>query len=161
MVSIILKKPADCTWAEMDAFCQLVSDGGEVDAAAVRGGAARAKMLAFAYMDGTLAGVAALKNPWPGYRSDVFKKAGATCDPASFTYEMGYVSVAAKFEGKGASKALTAALLEGVTAKVYATSAAGKAFMHRTLSRYGFARAGAAYPSASDPEKKLFLFVRD
>lgn len=145
----------------MDAFCQLVNDGGEVDAAAVRSGAARAKVLAFAYMDGTLAGVAALKNPWPGYRNDVFEKAGITCDPASFPYELGYVSVAKEFEGQGLSKTLTSALLEGITEKVYATSATGKAFMHRTLARYGFTSTGADYPSANDPEKKLLLFVRD
>lgn len=36
--STILKKPADCTKAEMDAFCKLMTEGGEVDAAAVQGG---------------------------------------------------------------------------------------------------------------------------
>jgi hypothetical protein len=76
-----------------------------------------------------------------------------------FIYALG-VSVAIEFGDQGLSKALTAALLEGVTAKVYATSAAGKAFMHRALARYGFTRIGADYPPANNSEKRLLLFVR-
>lgn len=116
--------------------------------------------MSFAFVSGQLAGVACLKQPLDTYRNGVFEKARSSTSPGNFNDELGYVSVEPEFQGRRLSSKLTEALLSGSSTKMFATSAARNARMHATLTRLGFKREEEAYASVGDPNKALYLFVR-
>ncbi len=159
--SIVLRTAQDCTPAEREAFLTLVTKGGEVNPSFARAGIERAQRLAFAFVGEHLAGVACLKLPLNSYKNRVFEKAKSSAHPNAFNAELGYVSVDPDFQGRRLSSKLTDALLNGSSPKVFATSAVGNSRMHATLERFGFRREGEAYSSEDDPERRLYLFVRE
>lgn len=158
--SIVLKKAQECASEDQEAFLALVAKGGEVNPAFARAGMERAEWLAFAFVGDRLAGVACLKRPLNSYSHGVFEKAKSRLDAREFNVELGYVSVEPEFQGIGLSSKLTGAILNVSSAKVFATSAAGNARMHATLTRFGFRKVGTGYTSDNDSTKQLCLFVR-
>lgn len=91
MPELIVKSPADCSNIEIDAFIAFVHAGDEVPiqrlAKRIRGAAA----LVFARVNGSVAGLAALKHPQVCYRRGVSSKSGAPLSAADFSYELGWV----------------------------------------------------------------------
>lgn len=157
---IAFKAPADCTPDERTSFFDLVVAGGEVKPIHARAGIARAEKLAFAHIQGALAGVGCLKNPRLSYKQRVFEKSRSELNPDDFAFEGGYVVVDRKFRGNGLSTKITATLIEGMSSKLFATSHIENTKMHAALARSGFTREGDAYRSVDEPEKMLFLFVK-
>ncbi|MEZ5831664.1 MAG: GNAT family N-acetyltransferase [Dongiaceae bacterium] len=158
--SVAVKSPLQCTDAELSAFCDLVIQGGEVTADGLLGRVRRARTLAFCYVDGALAGVAALKIPGAHYRGEVFQSAEVKLDPEQFPIELGWVFVLKDYRRRGLSADLVARLLSDVDANVYATSKSGNAAMHHTLRRFGFSGLGEEFPSKENPGEKLAFFAR-
>jgi GNAT superfamily N-acetyltransferase len=158
-VNTEIRHPSGCSDGEIAAFCCFVRQGGEVGALGLEGRVRQAKALSFLYVDGTLVGVAALKQPDPGYRSKVFKKAGVPKDAPLPDFELGWVYVQPDRQGKGYSLVLSsAAKTQSDGAPIFATTRSDNAAMQKTLERLKFRRIGDSYPS-EDGERTLLLYV--
>ncbi|WP_132466226.1 GNAT family N-acetyltransferase [Rhodovulum marinum] len=159
MVDIRVLSPKQCSSETLDAFCELVRAGGEVQPAGLSARVERAAFLAFAHEPEGLVGVAALKNPYQDYRAGVFKKAGSA-RAEDYPYELGWVYVVPAARGRSVSALLVQALFEHGAAGVYATSRTLNTAMHRTLSRANFKVSGRPYFSAEHPGEEIALFLR-
>jgi hypothetical protein len=79
---ILPKRPSECSTTELDAFEDLLREGGEVTTDELRHRMLEAEWLVFAVEgNGTLAGVAALKRPSKYYKEMVFHKARTPENP--------------------------------------------------------------------------------
>ncbi len=157
---VSVRNPRALTADEIDAFCVLIRKGDEVDEAGLPVRVRQAEALACVRVGDRIVGVAALKNPQPGYRQGVFEKAKAALDPAGFAHEIGWAFVEDDQRGRHFSRKLVGALLDELTGSQYATSRAGNAAMHGTLRYLGFEAVGRPFPSAKHPDQNLVLFVR-
>lgn len=160
MPVFIVKTPKECSEVEINDFCDLVCSEGQVNRNTLFGSVKRAAKLCFAYFDGSVAGVAAIKNSDDGYRASVKRKSGAEDALDNISLEFGYVVVAPEHRRKGISKSMADALGIATHEKMFATSLSGNEGMHRTLHQFGFARTGAPYPSTQHPGQELILFIR-
>lgn len=157
---MIIKSPSECSPAELELFTRLAREGNEVQSAGLMKRVVRAKALAFFVEDGNTIGIAALKRPYESYKAGVFAKAKATQESGQFPYELGWVVIDEKHQGRKLSRVLVEAVLSKCEGRhVFATSATTRDRMHRTLSRFGFVRHGQEYPS-SERDEQLFLFIR-
>lgn len=155
-----VKDPCELTVDEIDAVCELICKGAEVDEGGLSARVRQAEALARVRVGDRIVGVAALKNPQPGYRVGVFKKAKAALDPADFAHEIGWLFVEDDQRGRHFSRKMVGALLDQLTGSQYATSCAGNVAMHGTLYYFGFELVGQPFPSAKHPDHDLMLFVR-
>lgn len=160
MPELTAKSPGACTTIEIGAFIAFVRAGGEVSnqglAERIRGAAT----LVFAHIDGSLVGVAALKQPQASYRRRVTSESGALIPVTEFPYELGWVYVLASARGKGISHLLShAALAESKGAGVFATSRTDNVAMHRSLAKVGFIATGQPYVSGRG-KHSLQVFIR-
>jgi hypothetical protein len=121
---IIIKKPSERNNDEIQKFYQYAIDAGEVIKNGLKRRIKNAELLGFGYIDGTLVGIAALKNPDPGHKLDVFRKAGLTGEQAeNFDFELGYVYTLEKFRGKGiCPKLIQGIFKKSPSKKIYATT---------------------------------------
>ena len=104
-----IRRPNGCSDSEIAAFCCFVRHGGEVEEVGLERKVRQARALCFLYVDDTLVGVAALKQPTERYRNNVFKKAAVPQDAALFDLELGWVYVPLEYRGKRYSEVLSAA----------------------------------------------------
>jgi predicted GNAT family N-acyltransferase len=124
----------------------------------------QAKALAFLYVSGTLVGVAALKQPLPRYRDDVFKGAAMAQCATLFDLELGWVYVLPEHRRKHYSEVLSAAAKsQSNNAPIFATTRLDNKWMQKTLERLGFKRIGDSYDSkgcdSTGRRYKLLLYV--
>lgn len=159
MVTVNVYSPNDCSADMLDAFCELVLEGGQVQSVGLATRVGRAAFLAFARDPGGIVGVAALKKPDVGYRAGVFKKAGSSV-AEDYPYELGWVYVVPSARGGGIPRLIVQALFEHGAAGVYATSLTTNIAMHRTLERTSFKVSGQPYASVEHPGEKIALFLR-
>src|SRR5438105_914707 len=96
-----IQLPGNCRPDQLDAFVELVLQGGQVRATGLRARINRAYLLGFHYEDKELAAVAALKHPDETYRDKVFRKAKAPLAPRIFVGELGWVVTREGFRGRG------------------------------------------------------------
>lgn len=145
---IISKKPSNCSPDEIRDFVALVSQGGEVPAAGLSRRVNAAAQLVFLRIGARLYGVAALKNPNPGYRAKIIAASGVDLPPDSFPYELGWVFVSPEARRQGHSQSLSQAALSLAAGRgVFATSRKDNVAMHSTLAKLGFVPSGSAYAS--------------
>jgi GNAT superfamily N-acetyltransferase len=145
----------------LDAFEDLVREGGEVITAELRQRMLEAEWLVFA-LEGnrTLAGVAALKRPSKHYKEMVFYKARTPENPDEFTFEAGWFFVRGAFRGRKYSRFLLETLLTlAGGSKVYATTRETNGPMRRTNCYCGLVESGSPYPS-DEGDYNLVLYVR-
>jgi GNAT superfamily N-acetyltransferase len=159
-VALTVKAPCDCTGTELAAFCRLVRQGGEVDSGGLEARVRTAASLSFVHVDGSLAGVAALKRPVSTYRDGVFLNAGATRSAVPFAFELGWVFVPSEHRNRGYSKVVAnGALVQSGGVPTFATSREDNNAMARTLRHLGFDRYGKSWKS-SRGEFNLVLYVQ-
>src|SRR6266568_7146075 len=115
-IETVSKVPADCTADEIAGFCRLVREGGQVHGVGLEGRVQRAKKLVFLLDGATLAGTAAIKDPTPQHRLNVFADAHVPVLEKDFELELGYVVVAKPYKGRKLSRVLVDKALEGFTA---------------------------------------------
>ncbi len=161
MGKIVHKQPTDCSGFELDKFEDLVKKGGEVPVDGLRERIMRAEWLvSIVEEDGTLAAVAALKQPTNSYKRRVFLKARTSENADDFTFEAGWMFVEDAFRGRKYSRLLLEALLtlagEG---NVYVTTREVNKRMRRTNLRCGFVQSGFLYIS-DQGDYKLVLYTR-
>ena len=156
---ITIKKPCECSQAELQDFVSLVLAGGEVTAAGLEGRVRNAQSLVFLTECDCLKGIAAVKNPDLDYRRGVFQKAQASINDTEFSLELGWVFVLPSSRGAGFShKLMKAALTVTNGQAIFATSRADNAPMHKVLKTHGFSCHGKTYASSRD-NQQLVLFV--
>lgn len=154
------KAGARCTDTEIAAFCALVRKGDEVDPDGLEGRVRRARLLSFGRSEGALVAVAGIKNPYTGYRADVFDKSRAELSPLDFRVELGWVMVDEIVRRRGYGRhALDAVLASLKGERIYTTSRAGNEPMHALLLTRGFELAGRPWRSSRGPYD-LVLHVR-
>ena len=159
-----VKRPSDCSRGEIEAFMALVIEADEVDPEGLEDRVKRAEMLIFIYDDEEeLIGVAAVKRPGKSYKDRVFEKAQTTEDPASFTFELGWIVIKTRFRGQHLSRVFVEAALR-ITAghKVFATTRTDNVAMKKTNERYGFHPVGKPYPTNRKGRNyDLALFIKE
>jgi len=163
-VNTEIKTPDGCSDAEIAAFCCFVCQGGAVEKRGLEGRVRQAKALAFLYVGDTLVGVAALKQPLPRYRDDVFKKATASQCATLFNLELGWVYILPEHRGKHYSEVLSAAAKsQSYNTPIFATTRLDNKPMQNTLERLGFKKIGDTYDSkcrdSTGSKYKLLLYV--
>src|SRR5438128_1855709 len=99
-----IRPPDDCSPDQLDAFVELVSQGGQVRATGLRERIGRAHWLGFHYEGHQLAAVAGLKRPGEKYRARVFRKAKAALPATVFCAELGWVFTREEFRGRRISR---------------------------------------------------------
>ena len=157
---IFVKKPSECSDAEVQNFVTQVLSGGAVTALGLESRVISAAFLVFLTQGQCLKGVAALKRPKPMYRKSVSERAGIPLDVAAFPFELGWVFVQPSARGAGlSSKLVSTALSAAPGAGVFATSRSDNTPMHRTLEHLSFIRVGCPYES-SRSSHQIQLFIR-
>jgi GNAT superfamily N-acetyltransferase len=159
-VHIVVKKPSDCSEAELDDFVALVLAGGEVTSSGLKALVKAATFLLFLVPNQCLCGIAAVKRPRLSYRKSVTQKAALSLDEPEFPYELGWVFVMPSARGNGYSRELVERALTAVgDAGVFATSRSDNSFMHQSLEGAGFVRDGRLYASTRG-KYRLQVFTR-
>jgi len=158
-VGVIIKTPQECTRNDLETFIRLAHEGGQVKEQGLPARVKRARVLAFLVENGDTIGIAALKQPYKSYRTAVFARAKATLMSNSFPFEVGWVVISQKHQGRKLSRSVVEAVLTKARGQnVFATSAISREAMHRTLRRFGFVQHGQSYPP-SQGDEDLFLFI--
>lgn len=105
---------------------------------------ASAAVLAFAYIDGQLAGVASIKNQKRSYITGIFLKAKVPWLAEHFDHEIGYAVTHLDFRRRGISRDLINRLIDSKPkAKFYATTKNDD--MRALLEITGFKKIGQSY----------------
>ena len=156
---IVVKKPGDCSVAELQAFAGLILAGGEVMAVGLDARIKKAEALVFLLQNDCLKGIAAVKNPERNYKSGVFQKAKASVQANEFPFELGWVFVHPSSRGAGFAHKLVQATLGATGGRaIFATSRSDNIPMHKVLNAHGLSKNGVEYVSTRG-NKKLVLFV--
>lgn len=133
---------------DLQSFARLVRREAQVTPEGLEARIAAAAWLGFAWLGGTLAGVAALKNPRSSYRSKVFSAAQVTALAQGFPLEFGWAVVVPESRGLGIAKSLLRELLEiRADAGIFATTRADNQPMQRILQCSGFEILGQPFAS--------------
>lgn len=159
--NIEVKTPTECTEHQLQEFEDLLVEGGEVNTRGLSTRIRRAKTLFFLLTnDGSLIGIAALKNPDKAYKKRVFVKAKTEEDPKDFHYEVGWIYIKPTFRGQKLSQKLLEKVLEVAgSANVYATTRESNEPMQRTNRHYGLNPSGQPYCS-EEGNYNLTLYTR-
>jgi GNAT superfamily N-acetyltransferase len=154
-----IQPPGKCSPDQLDAFVELVLQGGQVRASGLRERVGRARWLGFHYENDQLAAVAALKQPGVKHRDEVFRKAKTTLPAGAFVAELGWVFTREGFRSRGIGRRLLKRLLEKAGQEnLFATTRANNCSMHSLLEALGFQRVGQSFPG-TNKEHLLQLWV--
>lgn len=141
-----IRPPAEYSSDELDAFCQLVARGRQVDTAGLRDRVGRARWLGLHYEDGDLAAVAALKRPTGAYREKIFRNAEVLGRAGEFATELGWVVTREEYRNRGISRHLLGRLLERAGREpVFATTRTDNRPMQAVLASVGFEPIGQPF----------------
>jgi GNAT superfamily N-acetyltransferase len=157
---VILKRPRDCSDQELEGYAALVLRGDEVIKQGLGERIRQAAVLTFAFQESRLVGVAALKTPADGYRTGVFRKAGAAERSKAGDLELGWVFVLADYRGRGVARRVVTNTLDAADgAGVFATTRSENDAMRTLLEAQQLVRAGQPYRSTRG-DYELILFSR-
>ncbi len=158
---IVIKKPNECSDAELQDFAALVRAGGEVIEDGLDTRINNAEALVFLTQNNCLKGIAAIKNPDQHYKIRVFQSAKTSVQVNNFSLELGWVYVMPSSRGKGLSHKLAQASLDFTGGQaIFSTARSDNKPMHKVLITHGFSKHGMEYDSSRDSKQKLTLFVR-
>jgi ribosomal protein S18 acetylase RimI-like enzyme len=159
--SVVVRLPAECSKAELDAFESLVKSGGEVNPHGLRNRIEKAFRLAWAVTPGgDVAGLAALKNPSKTYRDSAFQGACSREAPNQWEAELGWIFVRNELRKRGLATRLLKELFSGSnTTNVYATAREKNDPMLSILQTFGFVQSGQPYRS-KEGDYNLVLYVK-
>jgi hypothetical protein len=142
--SITLLLPVDCSEKQLKQFHDLVILGNQVQAEGLPERIASAALLAFAHVDGQLAGVASIKNQKRSYITGIFLKAKVPRLAEHFDHEIGYAVTHNDFRRSGISHDLIRQLMDSKPgARFYATTKNDD--MRSLLDKAGFKKTGQSY----------------
>jgi len=147
-LAIRILAPGECSATDLQSFVRLVCQGAQVTSVGLEARIASATWLGFAWSGEKLAGVAALKNPRPTYRSKVFSAAKAAALAQRFPLEFGWTVVVPECRGLGIAKTLLRELLaKNASSGTFATTSTDNQSMQKILRDSGFEVLGEPFPS--------------
>jgi predicted GNAT family N-acyltransferase len=154
-----IQPPGKCSPDQLDAFAELVLQGGQIRAPGLRERVGRAHWLGFHYEDDQLAAVAALKQPGVNHRDKVFRKAKTTFPAGAFVAELGWVFTREGFRGRGICRCLLKQLLEKAGQdNLFATTRTDNCSMQSLLESLGFQHVGQPF-HGTNGKRLLQLWV--
>lgn len=154
-----IKRPSECTARELEDFACLVAQGGQVARSGLEQRIRRAKYLAFAYVEGELAAVAAVKKASWFYIRDVFGKANEPARGNDFKYELGWGYTRPKYRNRGIHQCLVDLLLENVRdINIFGTTGTANEAIMSILQKRGFVMCGSPYPGKTEAKQ---LWIRN
>ena len=157
-VDIKVKSPQQSTDSEIEAFISLVIEGGQVAISGLEGRIKNSKLLGFAYENGQLVGVRAIKKPVESYKQRVFKKSGVPEMSKRYKYEVGYAYTSPNMRNKGVYKDMTKEMFKGLKYPVYATTRSTNKTVIKTLEKNGFVITGE--PFKGDGNYNIILLTK-
>ena len=147
-IKIVTQTAMTCSAGEFGAFVAFIRAGGEVSLQGLAERIREAPALAFAYLNGALVGISALKIPRSSYRSRVSAKCGVPLPAASLPFELGWVYVSPEARNQGISLLLSkAALAARGKSGTFATARTDNVHMHSSLIKLDFQPIGNAFIS--------------
>jgi hypothetical protein len=151
------RRPEDCTEVELEAFCRLVRDGGEVEVAHL-GEAVRSAHRLILVFNPDVVGCCGLKHPRRAYRDYVARASGVRLEEELFPIELGWLYFAREHRGQGGVE-LGLPLVEREIRRLgcFATVRTSNHPTARILRLLGFELAGRPYPSRRGEELRLWL----
>ena len=158
---IKIKPPNQCSAKEIESFYQILLKGEAVEKRGLKNRINRAILLAFHYENQILVGIAAIKLPSEGYRSNIFRKAETKEPLEKYPLEFGYAVTLEGYEGRHICSGLTQKLIENFQDQnMYATTS--RPAMQTILEHNGFKKTGKPYKGerTSEGGHLLQLFVR-
>jgi GNAT superfamily N-acetyltransferase len=155
LYQIKILPPAECSPKELKDFHDLVLSGKQVQEEGLPERIAKAALLAFAQVDGQLAGVASIKNQKRNYVTGIFLKAKVPRLAENFDYEIGYAVTHENFRRRGISRDLIIQLIaQKPQAKFYATTKNDD--MRSLLEKSGFEKTGKTYNNMDGENLDLY-----
>lgn len=145
-MDVIAARPSEFSEGKRNLFKALVQQGGEVSNDALSKNVQTAKALVIGCVGGEVLGVAALKCPQVSYRRRIGGQAGIEISQVRYPFELGYVFLLPKAQGKKLSHQLVAGALghaEGDA--VFATTRCDNLAMLSVLKKAGFQAIGKEY----------------
>lgn len=159
MTTVTVVPPKVCAAADLDAFKQMVIEGGEVEPGTLSSLLGQALALAFARVDCAVVGVGAIKRPYDAHRAKVFAKAKSLLNPSTVEFELGWFYVHPSFRGNRLASKLVQALMPSLEGRAaYTTSRTDNDRMHASLKRVGFVSEGMPFPSKMN-KQEIQLFI--
>lgn len=154
----VIKEPAECTAEELRDFADLVIEGGQVARDGLERRIGRAKLLAFAYENGNLAGIAAIKTPSWLYVRDVFRKAIEADQAVDFRYELGWGYTHPNYRRRGIHGRLAEMLtINARDFNVFGTTGTDNEAVKAVITKLGFEVCGSPYAGRTESKQ---LWVR-
>lgn len=159
--AIICRTPGKCSDLELDDFCKIVAEGGEV-ADGLKDRLKEASRLGFIKYDGTIVGTAAIKKPKVTYRAKVFASANSGRAPKDFPYELGWIYLQEAHRKKGQMTKLIGELMPlAGDSNMFATTRKSNVIMQEMLHQLHFQPEGDEYPSKLKPDETVGLYLCD
>ncbi|MGO6947029.1 MULTISPECIES: GNAT family N-acetyltransferase [Rhizobium] len=160
MYSFVYRSPSKCSDQEIDEFCALVVQGGEVSRG-LKPRVKKALMLGFVVSNGAIVGTSALKKPATSYRQKVFRHAANDIKASEFPYELGWIFLHPDHRGKGRMAELLGKLMGFATGKgIFATTRTNNDRMLKILLNLAFKPSGEPYASTQQPGQSLQLLLQ-
>jgi len=152
---ILLLTPEECTSEQLADFHDLVVSGNQVQQEGLADRIAGASLLAFAYLEKQLAGVASVKNQKRSYITGIFLKAKVPRLAEQYQYELGYAVTHSSFRRKGISRDLIGKLIASQPGTSFYATTKNDA-MRDLLTKSGFNTLGNPYQNADGETLDLY-----
>ena len=146
-----IKKPAECSIAEIHHFYLKLRKGNKVSPVNLHEKIFAAEYLGFCYQGGILIGISGIKKPTISYLEIVYKKAGIIRNNEETTLEIGYSFTEEGFRQRGISTKLRTMLLRKINQHkgiIFSTTATPSS--QRFLKANGFNPCGFPYQGMFD-----------
>lgn len=139
-----IKFPSECSTDEKRKFKELVKIGGQVKLTEKNFECAH--KVCFIENTGDFMAVGAIKKPQKSYKDTIFCKACAKNDSANYEYELGWIVVSKKCQGKGLAKKIIQTLMKELgNENCYATTQISNKAMDYLLTNNKFEKLGSPY----------------
>lgn len=154
----IIKKPEDCSDSEINTFCDMVRQGGQVAEWRLKERILSAEKLIF-ILDEECVAVGGIKNPNKGYKDRIFDKAKAS-NSDQYIFELGWIFVDPNVRKNGYGQALINTIMEDLAEKTcYAATRENNHGMLSILKKFHFSQLGQPYKS-DNGDYTLVLYVK-
>lgn len=154
------REPSAFTNADLDAFADLVIEGGQVNKN-VRERLPTAAALGVIRLGDAIVGTAGIKNPTANHRTECFTNADQLVLQPQYPLELGWVYLPLVHRGHKVMGPLIGQMIaEHQATGMFATTMSDNEDMQRILDRTGFKRVGKSYPSKQN-KGQLGLYIRE
>lgn len=149
-----IKKPSECTKAELEAFAKLVTEGGQVGRSGLERLIRRAKLLGFAYEGNELVSISAVKRSSWLYIRDVFAKANEPDEAIDYKYEVGWGFTRPEYRNRGIHECMVDLMLENMRGtNLFLTTGINNRPVSAIFTKRQFQKCGSPYQGRTEPKQ--------